>query len=114
MEGPISALQFAATMFLGMLICLEIGRYIGKCHLLRDPKLMSTHGGWIRLRGEQSIAHRGVRTHCGSNSFMVLEIDYPRPGFVVNSRDYDHALIDSGAKHAVMEISNVSEHNSHR
>jgi hypothetical protein len=43
MEGPIPALPFAATMFLGMMICLEIGRFIGKRHLLRDPKLMSTH-----------------------------------------------------------------------
>lgn len=43
MESPIPALPFAATMFLGMIICLEIGRLIGKRHLARDPKLMSTH-----------------------------------------------------------------------
>ena len=30
-------------MFVGMLICIEIGRRIGKRHLARDAQLMSTH-----------------------------------------------------------------------
>jgi hypothetical protein len=43
MDYTITALPFAAAMFVGMLICIEVGRFIGKRDLLRDPQLMSTH-----------------------------------------------------------------------
>ena len=43
MDRTIPALEFALLMFFGMLACLEIGRRIGKRHLVRDPQLMSSH-----------------------------------------------------------------------
>jgi hypothetical protein len=43
MDHAIAAFPFAAAMFAGMFICLEIGRLVGKRHLARDPQLMSTH-----------------------------------------------------------------------
>src|SRR6267142_5115086 len=43
MDRMINALPFAAAMFVGMLICLEIGRRVGIRQLLKDPKLMSSH-----------------------------------------------------------------------
>ncbi len=43
MDQTITALPFASAMFVGMLICLEIGRRLGWRHLARDPQLMSTH-----------------------------------------------------------------------
>src|SRR6267142_2625914 len=42
-DRVITAIPFAAAMFVGMLICLEVGRRIGRRHLARDPQLMSTH-----------------------------------------------------------------------
>ena len=36
----ITALPFAAAMFVGMMICLEIGRRVGARHLARDPQLL--------------------------------------------------------------------------
>lgn len=44
MDYVITALPFAVTMFAGMLVCLEIGRRLGKRALAKDPQLMSTHG----------------------------------------------------------------------
>jgi hypothetical protein len=41
MDLVISAFPFA--MFIGMLLCLEIGRRLGARVLARDPQLMSTH-----------------------------------------------------------------------
>ncbi len=43
MDRVVSALPFAAAMFVGMLICLEIGRRMGMRGLAKDPQLMSTH-----------------------------------------------------------------------
>ena len=43
MDQTIAPLPFAFAMFVGMLVCLEIGRRVGKGHLARDPHLMSTH-----------------------------------------------------------------------
>lgn len=43
MDSTITALPFAGAMFIGMLICMELGRRIGERHLLRDPQLMSGH-----------------------------------------------------------------------
>ena len=43
MDQTIRAFPFALAMFVGMLICLEIGRRIGQRHVTRDPQLMSTH-----------------------------------------------------------------------
>jgi len=43
MDRMINALPFAAAMFVGMLICLEIGRRVGIRQLLKDPQLMSSH-----------------------------------------------------------------------
>jgi len=43
MDQIITALPFASAMFVGMMICLEIGRRVGWRHLARDPQLMSTH-----------------------------------------------------------------------
>jgi hypothetical protein len=44
MDRMINALPFAAAMFVGMLICLEIGRRVGIRQLVKDPQLMSSHG----------------------------------------------------------------------
>src|SRR6266508_4142450 len=44
MDRVITALPFAAAMFVGMLICLEIGRRVGVRALAKDPQLMSTRG----------------------------------------------------------------------
>jgi hypothetical protein len=44
MDRMINALHFAAAMFVGMLICLEIGRRVGIRQLVKDPQLMSSHG----------------------------------------------------------------------
>ena len=41
MDRMITALPFAAAMFVGMMICLEIGRRVGARHLARDPQLLS-------------------------------------------------------------------------
>ena len=43
MDSTITALPFAAAMLIGMLICLDIGRRVGRRHQARDPQLMSTH-----------------------------------------------------------------------
>jgi hypothetical protein len=43
MDRIIVALPFAVGMFVGMFICLEIGRKLGKRALVKDPQLMSTH-----------------------------------------------------------------------
>ncbi|HSB28425.1 MAG TPA: hypothetical protein VLE19_11250 [Pyrinomonadaceae bacterium] len=43
MDRTIPALEFAIFMFVGMLVCLEIGRRIGKRHLAKDPQLMTSH-----------------------------------------------------------------------
>jgi hypothetical protein len=43
MDRVIVALPFVVAMFVGMLICLEIGRTLGKRALAKDPQLMSTH-----------------------------------------------------------------------
>lgn len=43
MDRIITALPFATAMFFGMLVCLEIGRRLGKRALERDPQLMSNH-----------------------------------------------------------------------
>ena len=43
MDRIVTAFPFAAAMFVGMLICVEIGRRTGKRHLAKDPQLMSTH-----------------------------------------------------------------------
>lgn len=43
MDSTITAWPFAAAMFAGMLICLEVGRRLGARALARDPQLMSTH-----------------------------------------------------------------------
>jgi hypothetical protein len=43
MDRMINALPFAAAMFVGMLICLEIGRRVGMRQLIKDPQLMSSH-----------------------------------------------------------------------
>lgn len=40
MDFVFTALPFAAAMFAGMLICLEIGRRVGLLHVARDPKLL--------------------------------------------------------------------------
>ena len=44
MDRTITAIPFAVAMFAGMLICLELGRRLGKSALARDAQLMSTHG----------------------------------------------------------------------
>jgi hypothetical protein len=44
MDHAITAIPFAVAMFAGMLICLDIGRRLGKSALARDAQLMSTHG----------------------------------------------------------------------
>lgn len=44
MDRTITAIPFAAAMFAGMLICLEIGRRWGRSALARDAQLMSSHG----------------------------------------------------------------------
>jgi len=38
MDYVIPALPFAFVMSVGMLICLEIGRRLGKCYLVKDPQ----------------------------------------------------------------------------
>jgi hypothetical protein len=43
MDRIITAFPFAAAMFVGMLICLEIGRRLGARALAKDPQMMSTH-----------------------------------------------------------------------
>lgn len=43
MDRTIPALEFAIFMFVGMLVCLEIGRRIGKRHLAIDPQLITSH-----------------------------------------------------------------------
>jgi len=43
MDYVIPSFSFAVAMFAGMLICIALGRLIGKRHLAKDPLLMSTH-----------------------------------------------------------------------
>lgn len=43
MDRIIVALPFVVFMFLGMLICLEVGRKLGKKAIAKDPQLMTTH-----------------------------------------------------------------------
>jgi len=43
MDRTIIALPFVCGMFIGMLICLEIGRKLGKKAIGKDPQLMASH-----------------------------------------------------------------------
>jgi hypothetical protein len=43
MNGIITAWPFAIAMCVGMLVCLEVGRVLGKRALARDPLLMGSH-----------------------------------------------------------------------
>ena len=118
MDRAISAPLFACSMFFGMLVCVEIGRRIGK--MMKQPE--KSQRRWVQRRGrcdfrpvrpavwpglaspflvgmnlveanrQQYIHLLGYAAITVLTIFIIVDLEYPRAG-LIRANAYDQVLI---------------------